>query len=51
VRYLLNDLHQILQHLPTLADILVCDDRRGQVTQDVRAHRLNGVEVSGTRGG
>ncbi|TNN45091.1 hypothetical protein EYF80_044705 [Liparis tanakae] len=47
VRYLLNDLHQILQHLPALADVLVCDDGRGQVTQDVRAHGLDGVEVPG----
>lgn len=47
IKYLLDDLHQILQNLPTLADILVCNDGCGQVTQDVGAHGLDRVEVSG----
>lgn len=29
IRYLLDDLHQILQNLSTLTNILVCDDRCG----------------------
>lgn len=47
MRHLLYDLDQVLQNLATLADILVCDDRGGQVTQDVWAHGLNSIEVSG----
>lgn len=46
MKYLLDDLHQILQNLSTLADVLVCNDGRSQVTQDVGAHGLDGVEVS-----
>lgn len=47
IKYLLDDLHQILQNLPTLADILVCNDGCGQVTQDVGAHGLDRIEVPG----
>lgn len=47
IKYLLDDLHQIFQNLSTLADILVCNDGCGQVTQDVGAHGLDGIEVSG----
>lgn len=47
IKYLLDDLHQILQNLSTLADILVSNDGCGQVTQDVGAHGLDGVEISG----
>lgn len=43
--YLLDDFHQILQHLPTLADVLVSDDGCGQVAQYVWAHGLNSIEV------
>lgn len=43
--YLLYDLDQIFQDLPPLTNVFVCDDSCGQVTQNVWAHGLNGVEV------
>lgn len=45
--YLLDDLDQILEDLPALTDVLVGDDGGGQVTQDVGAHGLDGVEIPG----
>lgn len=47
IKYLLDDLHQILQNLSPLTDILVRNDSCGQVTQDVGAHGLDRIEVSG----
>lgn len=45
--YLLNDFHQVFQHLPALSHVFVGDDGCGEVAQDVRAHGLDGVQVPG----
>lgn len=43
--YLLNDFHQVLQHLPSLSYVFVGDDCSREVSQDVWAHCLDGVQV------
>lgn len=43
--YLLDDFDQIFQDLPALTHILVSDDSCGQVTQNMWAHGLNGIEI------
>lgn len=43
--YLLNDFHQVLQHLSSLSYVFVGDDCSREVSQDVWAHCLDGVQV------
>lgn len=44
--YLLDNLHQVLEGTSARP---VDDDSRRQVAQDVRTHRLNGIQVTGNQ--
>lgn len=44
VRFLLDNLDQTLEGISSTG---VDDDSGGQITQDVWAHRLNGIQVEG----
>lgn len=42
-RYLLNDLDQVLENLSALPHVFVGDDCSREVSQNVRAHGLDGI--------